>query len=220
VSSAVATLTLVIQSVVLFSGMVNFQWNFTEIDKRLNKMGFMNFGKKIGKNLSGSLSSKIASQKSFHKKNNSHMYNGILLRISYDNNGPYISATLWSDYYNPNRISEGKEICFFKCPVDSPIDGMNQITIEVSKAKNLHPELYYFKSTSLLKEDLQEYLSMLQGEETLCSSRIEEIINNGHINSWKNKKKFTQINEIYSNGSWSITDEKPWIEHEVGFDLD
>ena len=183
-------------------------------------MGFLNFGKKIKKSLSGSLSSKITAQKNFHQKNNAHLYNSIMLRISYDNNGPHISATLWSNYFNPNRISDGKDICFFKRPVDSPIDGVNQITFEVSNAKKLHSELYYFKSTSLLKDDLQEYLAMLKGGEARCSSRLKEIINNGHINSWKNREKLTKIYEVYSNGSWAITDEKPWIEHEVGFDLD
>jgi hypothetical protein len=183
-------------------------------------MGFMNFGKKIRKSLSGSLSSKIASQKSFHLKNNAHLHNSIMLRISYDHNGPHISATLWSNYFNPNRISEGKDICFFKRPVDSPIDGVSQITVEVSGAKKQHPELNYFKCTSLLKDDLQEYLAMFQGRKASCSSRLEEIINNGHIDSWKNRKKLTEIYEMYSNGSWSMTDEKPWIEHEAGFDLD
>jgi len=181
----------------------------------------MNFGKKIRKRLSGSLSSKIVSQKSWHQRNNAHMYNGIELNISYANNGLYLSAILWSDYFNPNRLSEGKDIQFFRRPIDSFIDGVNQITIEVSKAKNSHPELYYFKRTSVMKDDLKEYLSRLKsGGDALCSPRIEEILNNGCINSWKNRKKLTNVYEMYSNGSWSITDKNPWSEHESGYDFE
>ena len=105
--------------------------------------------------------------------------------------------------------------------IDSFIEGVNQITIEVSKAKNSHPELYYFRSTSLMKDDLKEYLSRLKaGGDALCSPRIEEMLKNGNTNTFKNKKKLIHIYEMYSNGSWSITDKEPWIEHASGYDYD
>lgn len=152
-------------------------------------MGYKNIGRMIKKSLSRSLSSKIDFQKSWHRRNHTHMHNSIMLRISYDNSGPYISATLWSEYFNSDRLSEGKDISFFNRPIDSFIEGVNQITIEVSKAKNSHPELYYFKSTSLMKDDLKEYLSRLKkGGDALCSPRIEEILKNGNTNTFKIKK--------------------------------
>jgi len=184
-------------------------------------MNYKNIGRMIKKSLSRSLSSKIDLQKSWHRRNQTHMYNSILLRMSYDNSGPFINAILWSDYFNPNRIAEGKDVSIFKRPIDSFIEGVNQITIEVSKAKNSHPELYYFRSTSLMKNDLKEYLSRLKkGGDALCSPRIEEILKNGNTNIFKNREKLTHLHEIYVNGSWSITDKKPWVEHELGYDYD
>lgn len=172
---------------------------------------------KIG--LSHSLSSKIDFQKKWHRRNNIHMYNSIMVSVSSDYSGPHISAALWSD--DSDRLSDAKTIYFFKRPIDSFVEGVNQITIEVSKAKNSHPEFYYFRSTSLMEDDLKEYLSMLKvGGDVLCSPRIEEILKNGNTNTFKNKKKLTHIYEMYINSSWSITDKEPWIEHTLGYDYD
>lgn len=182
-------------------------------------MDYKNIGRMIKKGLSRSLSSKIDFQKSWHHRNHTHMYNSIMLGVSYDKSGPYINAALWSD--DSDRLSDAKTIYFFKRPIDSFIEGVNQITLEVSKAKNSHPELYYFRSTSLMKDDLKEFLSRLKaGGDALCSPRIEEMLKNGNTNTFKNKKKLIHIYEMYSNGSWSITDKEPWIEHASGYDYD
>jgi len=126
-----------------------------------------------------------------------------------------INGALWSDY--SGGLSDDKTNYFFERPVDSFFDGLNQITIEVSKAKANHPELHYFRNTRLLRDDLEEYLSLLKkSDDTFTFPRIEKIIKNGIRNPPGDN--IEGLLEVYSNGSWCITDKKPWSEHNSGYD--
>ena len=154
------------------------------------------------------LSTMIGRQISAHKRNGYSFRNEIILVISTDYDGPYISATLKSTNPDAGGISESNQIWFYKCRVDSFIEALDKLTSEVSRAKIKYPDLEFFRWLEIPEEYPSE---LIKKWHRLDPGTKAKIIKEG--SQWK--AKTIRLYEIYSGGSWAISNYPPWQNKDV-----
>lgn len=161
------------------------------------------FFKKLKKALTPSLSTMIRRQISAHKSGGYSFSDEIILIISKDYGGPYISATLKSTDPNVGGISDSDQIWFYKCRVDSFLEAFDKLTTEVSAAKIKYPNLEFFR---WLKIPANYPSDLIKDWPRIDQGLKAKIVNEG--SHWK--AKTIHLYEIYTGGSWAIYDNTPW----------
>lgn len=157
------------------------------------------FFKDIKKMLSPSLSTMIGRQLSSHKCSGYDFHRDIACVIKRD----HISACLKSSNPDAGGLSSSRQIWFFESRIDSIDEGFNRLTFEVSQAKSKYPNLYFFRWTSLLEEDAEEYVK--KNDNLSDSEKVRMVLRGTEF-----RAKKISIFEIYSAGSWRISNRSPW----------
>lgn len=147
----------------------------------------------------------LGRQISLHKYNGYQFRNEIITIISNDYNGPYISATLKSTNPDAGGLSECNQIWFYKCRVDSFAEAFDKLTSEVSKAKIKYPDIEFFRWVRIPEEYPSE---LIKKWHRLDQNQKVKMVKEGC--QWK--VKTINLYEIYSGGSWAISNYPPWSQ--------
>lgn len=161
------------------------------------------FLKKLKKALTPSLSTMIGQQIKSHQRRGYSFREEIILIISEDYDGPYISATLKSTDPNASGFCASNQIWFYKCRVDTFAEAFNKLTSEVSVAKTNYPKLNFFRSLKIPEEYSADLITdWSQVDQALKVKMVKE--------GSKFQAKIINLYEIYSGGSWAISDCPSW----------
>jgi len=152
--------------------------------------------------ISPNLKSKLRQQLHEHKSANHRYHRDILCQI-FSNPRPRISAYMLTT--DAQGDEDGTIVrSFFELNVSSVENGFNQLTIEVQKTISKYPQFEYFHLLRLFEDDAHYYL---KNREKLSLAEKSDMIRRGE----ETKSKTIHIYEKFSDGSWRISDRKPYV---------
>ncbi len=161
------------------------------------------FLKKLKKLLTPSLSAEIGQQIRSHQRNGFSFREEIVLVISEDYAGPYISATLKSTDPNSSGFCASNQILFYKCRVDTFTEAFNKLTSEVSVAKISYPNFNFFRWLKIPEEYSADLITdWPEVDQDLKEKMVKE--------GSKFQARVINLYEMYSGGSWAISDCPSW----------
>lgn len=153
---------------------------------------------------SSTLSGALTRQVNKYGKSTWSISDDVLCDVTDDHRGFYVTACIKTDDPHVGGFDISGQIFFYKMGYFSdPVAALNYLNVQVTKTKNVHTDMNFFRRLLFTEEDGFSYFRGITDSSELDISRwLIEALQKPH--------RHVSIYERFVGGSWQLTEQLPW----------